>query len=200
MNFYSELLDTNISICKTKDGFVAATELDYVKYTSEPICEGLIANMTIVQFDELHSKFEPEVSFVDQKINVVYDIGFLGAKIMFVLHKENLTSEKEMLIKYKKHSEVISGIENKIQTMQAAKYVSSVAHVVKLMYHKKKGMYFEMPDAIKDKFYKLMHTFYNCKIYPQHLILYCLLNPINLSEIKILVEHFSLIFFLSNST
>ncbi len=185
MNFYSELLDTNISICKTKDGFVAAAELDYVKYKSESICEGLISNITIAQFDKLHSKFKPEVSFVNQKINVVYDIEFLGAKITFILHKENLTSEKEMLIKYKKHSEIISRLEdkiqsmsnkiqsmsNKIQSMQEAKDISSTVHVVKLICHVKKGMYFNVPDLISDKFYKMMHTFYNCPIYPQHVVM-----------------------------
>lgn len=169
MNFYSELLNTNILICKTKDGFVASTELDYVKYKSESMCEGIISNMTIAQFGELHSKFKPEISFVDQKINVVYDIGFIGAKIMFILHKENLTSEKEMLIKYKKHSEIISRLEHKIQSMQEAKDISSTIHVVKIVYHKEKGMYFNVPDLIKDKFYKIMHTFYNCSIYPQHI-------------------------------
>lgn len=164
-------IEINIYEADDTDGnkFIAETIFDYVTYKSRSTRGKGFEQIEIGNFSELHEMFPPEVNILDIKtIKVTYNIPFLKSTIDFFLIKEEVTAAKETLIKYKKHTEIINSLENRIRKIEAIEPVRSKPSIVDICYNDKDGLYFDMDSATEEWFMDIMRLFYAIQVYPTY--------------------------------
>lgn len=180
--FKDDNLNINVNIYEADDTeghkFIAETVFDYVAYKSCPTFGKGFEHIEISNFHELHEMFPPEVNMLDIKtIKISYSIPFLKSTFDFFLKKEEVTAAKETLIKYKKHTEIINKLEQRVSIIEELKPVSSKPYVVDILYDSKQGLYFASEDIVIEDhgledvgtwFLDIMHKFYKMTIYPTY--------------------------------
>ncbi len=164
--FKSEELGELITIKKDSEPgnnqFIAETVFEHVRYISLPTNGKGFEQTEISDFSGLHSMFPPKVVLQGNTIKVSYSVPFLKSYLEFSLLKEEMTPEKEMLVKYKKNTELIGELNNRIRAVENLKPIGTKPGIIEIRYNEKRGLYFTFSnDKLERWFEKVVWDFCN---------------------------------------